>query len=108
MSLNRNPLSYTHGCFGRATFSNWPLLAHLVCVMLAVSCWPLIVCLLMTSPVEDASSVYALLEFVEEECTAVVPLQRISKHDDLRAGQKVKVLWDNRKSIQQYFFFQVI
>ena len=57
----------------------------------------------MTSPVEDASSVYALVEFVEEECTAVVPLQRISKHDDLRAGQRVKVLWDNRKEYPAIF-----
>ena len=53
---------------------------------------------------EDASSVYSLVGFLEEECTAVVPLQCISKHDDLRAGQRVKVLWDNRKEYPAIFF----
>ena len=40
---------------------------------------------------------------MEEECTAVVPLHRISEHDDLRAGQRVKVLWDNRKEYPAIF-----
>ena len=57
----------------------------------------------MTSSAEDASSVYVLVEFVEEECTPVVPLQRISDYEDLRAGQRVKVLWNNRKEYPAIF-----
>ena len=40
---------------------------------------------------------------MEEECTAVFPLQRISEHDDLWGGQRVKVLWDNRKEYLAIF-----
>ena len=45
---------------------------------------------------------------MEEECTAVVPLQRLSVHQNLQAGQIVKVLWNNRKEYPAKFLLSGI
>ena len=45
----------------------------------------------------DHSCTHALVEFVEEECTGVVPLQRITG-ESCEAGDKVTVLWNNGKA----------
>ena len=57
---------------------------------------------------KDALLVCTLVEFVEEECTAVVPLQRISNHDNVQVGDRVKVLWDNRKEYAAIFLLSGI
>ena len=44
---------------------------------------------------------YAVVEFIEEECTAVFPLQRISGL--LKSGETVTVLWNNRKEYSAKF-----
>lgn len=62
--------------------------------------------ILGSSPGEDALLVYALVEFIDEECTAVVPMQCISNHTNVQAGDRVKVLWDNRKDMQRYSSFR--
>lgn len=64
--------------------------------------------ILGSSPGEDSLLVYALVEFVEEECTAVVPLQRICNHENVQAGDRVKVLWDNRKEYTAIFLLSGI
>ena len=50
----------------------------------------------------EESHDYAVVEFIEEECTAVVPLQRISGF--LKQGEMVNVLWNNRKEYSAKFF----
>ena len=50
---------------------------------------------------EELLSTHALVRFVEEDCTAVVPLQRIT--GDLQQGELVDVLWDNRKEYSGIF-----
>ena len=48
--------------------------------------------------VEDNLSTHALVEFIEEGCTAVIPIQRIvSNTEGLKQGETVSVLWSNRK-----------
>ena len=49
----------------------------------------------------EESRDYAVVEFIEEECTAVVPLQRISGL--LKPGETVSVLWNNRKEYSAKF-----
>ena len=44
---------------------------------------------------------YAVVEFIEEECTAVVPMQRIS--GSLKPGEMVTILWNNRKEYSAKF-----
>ena len=57
--------------------------------------------------VEILESHYALVEFEEEECIAVVPFQRIfSDSIDLEAvqrGDTVKVLWNDKREYQARF-----
>ena len=43
---------------------------------------------------EQVSPSHALIEFLEEKCTAVVPLQRLS--GSLKQGEIVTVLWSNK------------
>lgn len=50
----------------------------------------------------DSSCTHALVEFVEEECTGVVPLQRVIG-TSLQAGERVTVLWSNRKEYPAIF-----
>ena len=64
--------------------------------------------ILGSSPGKDALLVYALVEFVEEECTAVDPLQHISNHENVQVGDRVKVLWDNRKEYAAIFLLSGI
>ena len=40
---------------------------------------------------------YALVEFTKERSTATVPLHHICGHENVQAGQKVDVLWHNKK-----------
>lgn len=51
---------------------------------------------------------FILVEFVEEECTAVIPLQCISNYENMQAGQRVKYLWSNRKEYPMIFFLSGI
>ena len=51
--------------------------------------------------VNEESRDYAVVEFIEEECTAVVPLQHIS--GSLMPGETVTVLWNNRKGYSAKF-----
>ena len=50
---------------------------------------------------EGSTSYYALVEFEEEECTAVVPFQRISSPSNdvgtIKRGNLVKVLWNGKR-----------
>ena len=51
---------------------------------------------------EILSNQYALVEFEEEECTAVVPFQRIFCNDSsdletIHHGDMVKVLWNDKR-----------
>ena len=52
-------------------------------------------------PAEGSTSHYALVEFEEEECTAVVPFQRISSSSNdvgtIKRGDLVKVLWNDKR-----------
>ena len=51
----------------------------------------------------DTSHTHAVMEFTEEECTGVVPLQRI--RGNFLAGERVSVLWNNRKKYPAIFLF---
>lgn len=51
----------------------------------------------------EESRDYAVVEFTEEECTAVVPLQRITGLP--KPGEKVNVLWNDRKEYLALFLF---
>ena len=50
---------------------------------------------------EGSTSHYALVEFEEEECTAMVPFQRISSSSNdvgtIKRGDLVKVLWNDKQ-----------
>ena len=50
---------------------------------------------------EASTSHYALVKFEEEECTAVVPFQRISSSlsdvGTIELGDLVKVLWNDKR-----------
>ena len=51
----------------------------------------------------DTSHAHAVVEFTEEECTGVVPLQCI--RGNFLAGERVSVLWNNRKEYPAIFLF---
>lgn len=51
---------------------------------------------------DDSCTTHTLVEFVEEGCTAVVPLQWIIE-ESFEAGYKVTVLWNNRKACPAVF-----
>ena len=46
---------------------------------------------------EDTSMTHALVEFEEEACTAVVPLNRVIGLKNSVKGEVVSVLWNNKK-----------
>ena len=48
----------------------------------------------------DASTDYALVNFIEDGCTAVVPLSRVSTTE---ADDECFVVWDNGKEYRAYF-----
>ena len=49
----------------------------------------------------EESRDYVLVEFTEEVCTAVVPLHRITGSP--KPGEKVTVLWNDRKEYSALF-----
>ena len=51
----------------------------------------------------DTLHTHAVMEFTEEECTGVVPLQRI--RGNFLAGERVSVLWNDRKEYPAIFLF---
>lgn len=47
---------------------------------------------------EDDLPTHALVDFIKEGCTAVVPMHRIvTIIENLKEGESVNVLWSNRK-----------
>ena len=52
----------------------------------------------------DGLCTHALVEFVEEECTGVVPLKRVIG-DSFQAGDRVTVLWNDRKEYTAVFLY---
>jgi len=50
----------------------------------------------------DDNERYALVEFTGEQCTAVVPLQRVFG-SEIKPGGRVSVLWNNRKHYSAIF-----
>jgi len=49
------------------------------------------------------NATHALVEFEEEECTAVVPLHRIFGLKDYVEGEAMSVLWNNKKEYRATF-----
>ena len=50
---------------------------------------------------KEVSPSHALIEFLEEKCTAVVPLQRLS--GSLKQGEIVTVIWNNKMEYSARF-----
>ena len=50
---------------------------------------------------EQVSPSHALIEFIDEKCTPVVPLQRLS--GSLKQGEIVTVLWSNKMEYSACF-----
>ena len=68
-----------------------------VCILFIVLFYSLVVILV------DTSHTHVVVEFTEEECTGVVPLLCI--RGNFLAGERVSVLWNNRKEYPAIFLF---
>ena len=49
------------------------------------------------------TATHALIAFVEEKCTAVIPLDRVTRVESVKAGEECIVTWHDRKQYNAVF-----
>ena len=51
------------------------------------------------------SDTHALVQFLDDECTAIVPIERVEDKENLEYNGSCKVKWSNRKIYHAFLLF---